>query len=112
MNNKGFIELFIASGILSVFMVGMFGSFGALTHYLYTLVKNNAEFNYQTMLVFFILGFFVAITLDTLMIDLWGTSYDGVLLLSGFLVIRILDFLDASGLGLLLKRLGVKIEER
>jgi len=42
------------------------------------------------------------------MTDFLGRSYEGLLLLSGFLVMRILEFLDVKGLGIVLKRVGIK----
>ena len=105
------LDLLLAAGFLSVFSVGMFGAFGAIAHYLYTLVRKGAQYSTSKMLIIFVLGFFVGVLVNAITLDTWGKSWDGVILLSGFLVLRILDFLDANGLGIILKRLGIKIEK-
>jgi hypothetical protein len=61
------------------------------------------------MFLFAILGLFVALLVDSLTQEVWGETYEGLLLLSGFLVLRILDFLDASGLNILLDKAGIKV---
>jgi len=104
-------ETVIIASILTFFSVGFFGAFGALVHYLFTVVKNNSKFSFGTMLIFFILGFFIAILANSLMLDFWGKSYEGLLLLSGFLVFKILDFLDVSGLSIILKKAGIKTDK-
>ena len=93
-----FTNIVIATGLLSILSVGMFGAFGALVHYLYTIVKTEGNYSLKMMIWFMIFGFFVALMTHFLMVDFFGRSYEGVLLLSGFLVLRILDFLDESGL--------------
>ena len=107
-----FTKIVLATGLISILSVGAFGAFGALVHYLYTIVKTEGNYSTQMLLWFMIFGFFVAIMLNYLMIDVFGRSYDGVLLLSGFLVIRILDFIDDNGLGILLQRIGIKEKDK
>jgi nitrate reductase NapE component len=44
------VEFLIVTGILSLVSVGMFGAFGAIVHYLYTVVKNEgSEFKFGAM---------------------------------------------------------------
>lgn len=110
MKTKTYItELVIASGLLSLLSVGMFGAFGAVVHYLYTVVREESEYRFVDMFLFIILGFFVALVVDFFTQETFGRTYEGVLLLSGFLVLRILDFLDNSGLTILLNRAGIKV---
>lgn len=110
MKTKTYItELVLASGILSLFSVGMFGAFGAMVHYLYTIVKDEKQYRFATMMVFVIMGFFVALVTDAFTQEVFGKTYGGILLLSGFLVLKILDFLDTSGLNLLLNKAGLKV---
>jgi len=104
----GITELVIITGIFSIFSIGLFGAFGAMVHYLYKVVKEESEYRFMSLLMFFILGFFIAILVDSLSMDFFGVSYEGILLLSGFLVMRILEFLDIKGLGIVLKRVGIK----
>ena len=108
MIKTGITEIMITTSILSLFSAGAFGSFGALVHYLYTIVKDDGEYNFKTMLVFVIMGFFVSILVGSLMYDFFGRSYEGLLLLSGFLVLKILDFLNDSGLNIVLKKVGME----
>lgn len=109
--STGITELVIASGVLSILSVGFFGAFGAMVHYLYTTVRSDATYSFKQMLVYFIMGFFVALLVNALLHDFFGRSYEGLLLLSGFLVLRILEFLDVSGLGIVLKRVGINIKK-
>ena len=107
-----FTSTVIATGVLSLLSVGMFGAFGAIVHYLYTIVKDeDASYNFSSMLIFSVLGFFVALLVNFMLIDFFGRTYEGLLLLSGFLVLRILEFLDVSGLGIVLKRVGIKVPD-
>ena len=108
MSIKNVTEVVVTVSLLSFLTAGAFGAFGALIHYLYTIVKTEGNYSTKMLIWFMLFGFFVALMLNYAMIDLFGRSYDGILLLSGFLVIRILDFLDANGLGLLLRRVGIK----
>lgn len=107
-----FTKIILATGVLSMLSAGAFGAFGALVHYLYTIVKTEGNYSTKMLLWFMVFGFFVALMTSFIMQDLFGRTYDGVLLLSGFLVIKILDFLDVNGLGLLLKKVGIKDEDR
>jgi hypothetical protein len=107
------VEFLIVTGVLSLVSVGMFGAFGAIVHYLYTVVKNEgSEFKFGAMATFALMGFFVALLINSLLIDFTGRSYEGLLLLSGFLVIRILEFLDQSGLMIALSRVGIKVPHK
>ena len=105
-------EVVVTAGILSIFSVGLFGAFGAMVHYLYKIVREENKYKFKTLLVFAILGFFVALLVNSLMVDFFGQSYEGLLLLSGFLVMRILEFLDVKGLGIVLKRVGIKDDKK
>ena len=107
-----FTQFVIATGLGTLLVPALFGGFGSIVHYLYTIVKeDDVKYSHGMLITFFIFGVFVAILAHFLMMDFFGTSYEGVLLLSGFLVLRILDFLDVSGLDIVLRRVGVKKEE-
>ena len=106
--NTHIVEIMLLNSLLSIFTAGAFGAFGAIVHYLYTLVKEDAQYSLRTMLVFMIMGFFVSLLVNSILMDMFGRTYEGALLLSGFLVLRILDFLDDNGLSIGLQRLGIK----
>lgn len=100
---SSFTEYVLALGVISVFASGVFGSFGAIVQYLYLTVKGEKEYSRNMLFIYSILGFFVGLLADLVMKDFLGQTYAGIVLLSGFLVIKILDFLDTKGLGIILR---------
>ena len=108
MQSKGFTEAAIATGLVSVFSSGAFGAFGAMVHYLYLIVKDEMVYSTAKMIAFLVMGFFVGVVIDQLTISFLGESYPGVILISGFLFLRILEFVDSSGFDLIIKRLKIK----
>lgn len=95
-------------GVLSIISAGAFGAFGAIAHYLYLIVKSEEEYRMSKMVLFAILGFFVAVVVNEFTMWAFNEHYPGLLLVSGFLFWRILDFIAESGLGILLDKLNVK----
>lgn len=110
MQKTGITEIIIAMGIVSLLSAGAFGAFGAIAHYLYLIVKSEEQYRMSKMLLFAILGFFVAVVVNEFTEWAFNESYPGLLLVSGFLFWRILDFISESGLGILLNKLNIKKE--
>lgn len=54
------------------------------------------------------MGGFVGIVVHEFTTEVFGASYPGLVLVSGFLFLKILEFFDKSGLDLILKRLSIK----
>lgn len=111
MANKTWItEAMIATGILSILSAGAFGAFGAIVHYLYLIVKSELKYSASKMFLFAILGFFVGVVVNELLLETFGKTYTGILLISGFLFMKILDLLSEDGLNILLRRVNIKKE--
>jgi H+/Cl- antiporter ClcA len=99
MDNKiSFTTLVISSGLLTLLVPGFFGSFGALVQYLYSVVKEDNSYSVRTLLDFCVMGFFVGLITHYSMEIFFSESYPGVVLISGFIFMKILDFLDGAGL--------------
>lgn len=111
MKSDGIQETAIITTVLSLVTAGAFGSFGAMIHYLYLVVKGEHQYSFKNMLIYMILGLFVGILADYIMRDFFGVSYEGVVLISGFLTIKVLDFLNANGLQILVKKAGIDVEK-
>jgi len=106
---RWFNEIFIATGILSFIISGALGAFGAIVHYLFMLVADRDLVYSPTILLrFTIMGAFVGIVSQQVMEVVFGQIYPGGILVSGFLFLKILEFINASGLDLILKRGGIK----
>lgn len=106
------IFIYVTSA-LSVFTSGVFGAFGAVVHYLYLIVKGEHVYESKALLIYAFLGFFVGFIAEQMMLSLLGKVLPGVILICGFLTIKILDFLNANGLRILIKKAGVdtQVEE-
>ena len=101
-------ELIIGLGIMSILTAGMFGAFGAVVHYLYLVVKETEEYRLSRMFSFTIMGFFVGLVVNELLIETTGKTLPGIVLISGFLFLKILEFFDESGMEYILRKLGFK----
>jgi len=111
MDNKTYItEAMIATGLLSVLSAGAFGAFGAIVHYLYLIVKTDIKYSSSKMFLFAVLGFFVGVVMNELLLETFHRTYTGVILISGFLFMKILDLLSEDGLNILLRRVNIKKE--
>lgn len=100
--------MMIATGMLSILSAGAFGAFGAIVHYLYLIVKTDIKYSISKMCLFAILGFFVGLVVNELLLETFGRTYTGVILISGFLFMKILDFISDSGLNILLRNVNIK----
>ena len=99
MDNKlNFTTLIISSGLLTLLVPGFFGSFGALVQYLYSVVKEDNSYSKGLLLNYVVMGFFVGLIAHYSMEIFLDESYPGVILISGFVFMKILDFLDGAGL--------------
>lgn len=94
-------EIIVATGFLSVISAGAFGAFGAIVHFLYLIAKEVEDFSVSRLFIFSIMGFFVGIVADQIMLMSIGQSYPGIILISGFLFLKILELIDNSGLSYL-----------
>ena len=84
MQTKGLTETIIAASLLSVMSAGVFGAFGAMVHYLYLVVKEQVDYATVQLVAFVIMGFFVGVVVDQLTISMFGESYPGIVLISGY----------------------------
>lgn len=95
----------ITRNIFALLIPGVYGTFGALVHYLYGLVRDeNKKFRFGLFIVNGILGFFIGQVVGSF-IPPDFVYRDGTLLLAGFLVFQILAFIEARGLGIALNRI-------
>lgn len=107
-DNAHLTEIITALGIMSIISAGVFGAFGAIVHYLYLVVKEVEEYKLSRITAFIIMGCFVGVLVQEFSTEVLGKSYPGLVLISGFLFLKILEFFDRSGLEILLKKFGVK----
>lgn len=86
------------NSFIALFIAGLYGMFGSLVQYLYSIVKAKEErFSFSRLLINGIFGFFVGQVMgDFLPLDF--AYRDGTLLISGFLVYQILGFVESKGL--------------
>lgn len=89
----------VSTALISVASAGAMGAFGGMVQYLYLVVNEQSEYKTSHMLSYMILGFFVGMVAHELMILFIGQSYPGVVLVSGFIFMKILDFFQGSTLG-------------
>ena len=108
-NKTGIIEVMIAAGFASLFTAGAFGAFGAIIHYLYLIVKEEEDsYQFTRMATFAIMGFGVGIFANELIQVTFNQTLPGAVLVSGFLFLKILDFLSDSGFEQILNKFGFK----
>lgn len=94
--------------IFALIIGGLYGAFGSIVHYLYEIVRDdNRDFSFGIFVVNGILGFFIGQVAGSFIPETFAYK-DGILLISGFLVYQILDFIESHGLSLLLKKIRNK----
>lgn len=103
-----FTQVIVTLGIASILSAGLFGAFGAVVHYLFLIVKEKEIYNKTRLFAFIVMGAFVGIVVNEFTEWKFHDSYPGLVLVSGFLFLKILEFFDKSGLDLILKRLNIK----
>lgn len=109
MNNRPNItEFIIATGFLSLFTAGAFGAFGAIVHYLFVTVQQNERYSFTSMFIYSVMGFFVGMVVASLMLETVNQVYPGIVLISGFLFLKILSFIDERGMNIIIDRLKKK----
>jgi len=109
MQKTGLTEILLAAGIVSLFTAGAFGAFGAIIHYLYLVVKEEEpHYRFSRMFAFAVMGFGVGIFANELIQATLGQTLPGAVLVSGFLFLKILDFLSDSGFEQILNKFGFK----
>ena len=96
----------IALGIASLLSAGLFGAFGAIVHYLFLIVKDEDEYSAAKLFNFVIMGSFVGIVTNEFTVYYFGESYPGLILVSGFLFLKVLEFFNTSMFDVLLERFG------
>lgn len=106
MKPDAFTQTIVALGLASVLSAGVFGAFGAIVHYLFLIVKEKEQYYTARLVAFIIMGSFVGIITNEFTEWKFGESYPGLILVSGFLFLKILEFFNASGLDLVLQKLG------
>lgn len=106
--NLHLTEIVTTLGIISILSAGVFGAFGAIVHYLYLVIKEVEEYKLSRLTAFIVMGCFVGIVVHELTFELLGKTYPGLILISGFLFLKILEFVDTSGIEIGLKKLGIK----
>lgn len=103
----------VTDNIMGLLIPGIYGTFGALVHYLYGLVRDETK-KFRTWIFFMngMLGFFIGQVVGSFLpIDF--IYRDGTLLLAGFLVFQILALIEAKGLGIALNRVfGISLDEK
>jgi hypothetical protein len=101
--------VFYLTGIVSLFSAGAFGAFGALVYYLYISATQDENPYNGKLFSFVVMGFFVGTVADILMNELLGRSYAGVVLISGFLFLRVLGVFSSDKFAeFVLKKIGIK----
>lgn len=101
-------EIVVALGLISILSAGVFGAFGAVVHYLYLVIKEEEVYKLSRMFSFIVMGFFVGAVVNELTMEILGKSLPGLVLISGFLFLKILQFFDESGLDFIINKLGLK----
>ena len=91
-------SIIYSTAFLSLFSAGAFGTFGAVVQYLYLVVKGTEEYSTRKLLLFCVMGFFVGVVTNELIHVFTGQTYPGIVLVSGFIFMKVLDFLDGSKL--------------
>lgn len=108
MEKSAFTSIILSSTVLSLVSAGAFGSFGAMVQYLYYVVKTQEPYSNSRLFAYALMGFFVGMLANELAFMLLGSTYPGIVLISGFIFMKILDFLDGSKLvelvGLIIKK--------
>lgn len=91
--------------VVSFIAGGLYGTFGAVVHYLYELVKDgNQKFSFRRFFLNGVLGFFIGQLVGGFLPGDFAYR-DGTLLLAGFLVYQLLDLIERKGLETLLNNL-------
>lgn len=108
MSKSTITSIVMTTSLLSLITAGAFGAFGAIVHYLYFVVKETETYRVSRLLSFVVMGFFVGVVVNELTQEILGKTLPGLVLVSGFLFLKILEFFDKSGLDLILKRLNIK----
>lgn len=101
--------LIYLTGVASVVLPGAFGAFGAIVYYLYISATQQVNPYEGKLFSFTIMGFFVGTFVDMLMTEFLDKSYLGLVLISGFLFLRILALVSSDKFAeWVLVKVGVK----
>lgn len=108
MDKYGITQAILTSTLLSLVSAGAFGSFGAMVQYLYLVVKGENEYNFSSLIQYAVMGFFVGMVASEVMHMVFDQVYPGIVLISGFIFMKILDFFNSNRLetlaGLIIKK--------
>ena len=96
----------------SIIMSGVYGVFGATVHYLYRIhTGREATFKFATFALNGFFGFYIGLVVGNF-IPPTLASRDGVLMVAGFLVYQIFDYIEERGLDRLKKKLGIDEKDK
>lgn len=101
---KSFESHLIVTAILTHVIVGAYGALGSMVYFLYNIVRTGEKYSHMMLLFHMLIGLFVGILVHAVMMDTFGTSYSGVVLISGFISLKILNFIETNALSIIIDK--------
>lgn len=87
---------------------GMYGFFGSFVHYMYRIrTKREPTFKFAIFALNGLFGFYIGLVVGSFIPEAFE-SRDGVIMVSGFLVYQIFDYLESRGLEKIKEKLGIE----
>lgn len=97
--------------LAGIIFSGFYGVFGAIVHYFYRLhTKREPAFKFGVFALNGLFGFYIGLVLGNFIPETLEAR-DGILMVSGFLVYQIFDYLEERGLSKLKQKIGIKDDE-
>tara|TARA_R100001086_G_C11848217_1_gene261031 strand:- start:19621 stop:19947 length:327 start_codon:yes stop_codon:yes gene_type:complete len=87
-------SILLSTAFVAIFSAGALGSFGAIVQYLYQVINEEIEYKLSFIISYILMGFFTGVLAYELMLGFLGESYPGIVLISGFIFMKILAFLQ------------------
>lgn len=99
--------------LAGVIASGAYGLFGATVHYLYLIAtKREPKFRLGIFLLNGLFGFYIGVVIGNFVPDsIDQSTRDGTIMVAGFLVYQVFDYVEERGIEKIKKRLGMDDDE-
>lgn len=97
--------------LVALITSGVYGLFGAIVQYFWYNTKYKRAFKFSSLVLNALLGFYIGTALYSFIPNSLQNQKGGILLVSGFLVWHILEFIEERGFDFIKRKLGLDDDE-
>lgn len=95
----------IVTSLASIVQPGFYGVLGSAGFYIHEIIQDPSSFSWITLLMYCFLGFVIGVMVHNMTLDLFNSSYPGLLIASGFSVRKMTEIANKYvGFGLKLPK--------